>query len=134
MFLAFKKKLSWTIYKIWLKCIFFAWRVHFYTIFRFQSEFNVQRLITTTYFGFCNFHLLLNISCKRHMQLTTYDLLNPCHFIFLIVRDNDMASNCKKQLYQLVFFLLCDNIKNKCHKFPWCDMLCVKWCEHWMST
>ncbi len=32
------------------------------------------------------------------MQLTTYVLFNPCCFTHLVVRDNDMAFNCKDEL------------------------------------
>jgi hypothetical protein len=46
-------------------------------------------------FWVCNFHLQLNISCKRHMWSTTYELLNPCGFTHLVVRDNDVAFFCK---------------------------------------
>jgi len=45
----------------------------------------------TIHFGFYDFHLWLNISCKGHVQLMTYELLNPCHP--LVARDNGVISN-----------------------------------------
>lgn len=47
----------------------------------------------------------LNISCKRHMWSTTYELLNPCGFTHLVVRDNDVAFFCKVQLHYQQTFL-----------------------------
>lgn len=65
--------------------------------FCFQ-KYTMQSLYITTNFGFCDFHLWLIIRCKWHMRLTTYVLFKACCFTHLVVRDNDMAFNCKDEL------------------------------------
>jgi hypothetical protein len=74
---------------------FTTWTILLFFCFQ---KYTMQSLYTTTNFWFCNFHLWLIIRCKWHMQLTTYVLFNPCCFTHLVVRDNDMAFNCKDKL------------------------------------
>jgi hypothetical protein len=41
----------------------------------------------TTHFGFCDQPLQLHTNQERHMRLLTSELLNPCCFIDLVIKD-----------------------------------------------
>ncbi len=69
--------------------------IHVITIF-------FGNLHITIPFGFYDFHMWLDISCKGHVQLMTYELLNPCRP--LVAKDNDVISSYKSQSYYTLTF------------------------------
>ncbi len=50
-------------------------------------------------FWVLQFIFVIDYRCKGHMQLMTYELLNPRHFIHLVAKDHDETFSCEAQLY-----------------------------------
>jgi hypothetical protein len=61
---------------------------------------------TTTDFGFCNWPLQLHISQEGHMHLVINELLNPCCFTHLFVRDVQLQSLVVLMTMILISFII----------------------------